>query len=220
MSDILTTQTRKSTFEILSKIDVSDKIKKKKDLSYLSWASAWAELKKVFPDASFKIYPQLINVGNEVVDSRFWHDDGRSGWVEVGVTVDGVEIREVLAIMDFKNASIPADKITSADANKAVKRCLVKCIALHGLAGYIYEGEDLPEETVKQNDIRDKVAMQAKKRAALSEKAKNEVAELCKAAEREAYPDRPDDEITGNYMDINNAEILEALHRKLLKIRK
>lgn len=212
----------KSVFEKLSQIDVSGKLKQKKDLSYLSWASAWAGLKKVYPDASFKIYPQtiVIDAEHEVYDQRFWHDDGKSGWVDVGVTINGVEIREVLAIMDFKNASIPADKITSADAQKSFARCLTKCIALHGLGLFVYEGEDLPEETAKQNDVRDKVAQQAKKKAALSEKAKKEVAELCKAAEKEAYPDRPEDEIAGNYMDINDAEILESLYRKLLKIRK
>jgi hypothetical protein len=30
--------------------------------------------------------------------------------------------------------------------NTAMQRCLVKAIALHGLALYIYAGEDLPEE--------------------------------------------------------------------------
>lgn len=210
----------KNVYETLSAIDVSSKLKKKKDLTYLSWASAWAELKKVYPDASFKIYPQTIVLADGITDERFWHDDGRTGWVDVGVTINGVETREILAVMDFKNASIPADKITSADANKAIKRCLTKCIGLCGLAIWVYEGEDIPDETRQQNDIRDKVAGQAKKKAGLSEKAKGEVAELCKAAEKEAYPDRPDDEITGNYMDINDTEILESLYRKLLKIRK
>jgi hypothetical protein len=31
------------------------------------------------------------------------------------------------------------------DINKAIQRCTVKAIALHGLGLYIYAGEDLPE---------------------------------------------------------------------------
>ena len=211
-----------SVFDTLSKIDVSDKLKNKKDLTYLSWASAWAELKKVYPDASFKIYPQIMVIDAEhgIFDERFWHDDGKTGWVEVGVTINGVEIREVLAIMDFKNLSIPAEKITSADAQKSFARCLTKCIALHGLALFVYQGEDIPEETAKKNDMRDKVASTAKKRASLSEKAKKEVESICKAAEKEAFPDRPDEEITGNYMNIDDPDILASLYRKLLNIRK
>ena len=52
--------------------------------------------------------------------------------------------------MDYKNNSIPADKITSTDANKAVKRALAKACAEHGLALYIYEGEDIPEQAKKE----------------------------------------------------------------------
>ena len=48
--------------------------------------------------------------------------------------------------MDFRNASIPSDIINMMDVNKAIQRCTVKAIALHGLGLYIYAGEDLPEE--------------------------------------------------------------------------
>ena len=47
--------------------------------------------------------------------------------------------------MDFRNNSIPLEKITSFEVNKAIKRCVTKNIALHGLGLYIYAGEDLPE---------------------------------------------------------------------------
>ena len=48
--------------------------------------------------------------------------------------------------MDFRNASIPADKVTSFDVNKAIQRSLTKAVARHGLGLYIYAGEDLPEQ--------------------------------------------------------------------------
>ena len=32
------------------------------------------------------------------------------------------------------------------DVNKAIKRCLTKCLGLFGLGLYIYNGEDIPED--------------------------------------------------------------------------
>lgn len=206
-----------NVFAVLNKIDVSDKFDTKNNLTYLPWAAAWAELKKVYPDADYTIYPQIMD---EMGNTRFWHDDGKSGWVDVGVTVNGKEIREVLAIMDFKNKSIPADSITSVEANKAEKRCLVKAIALHGLALHIYMKEELPEEVTRANELRDKVDALAKKKAALSEKTKEKVTEICKDAQRKAFPETEEEFINGNYKNIEDADILDELYRKLLTIRK
>lgn len=206
-----------SVFNVLNNIDVSDKIKQKNGLSYLSWASTLAEVKKKYPDATFKVYPQIMD---EYGNTRFWHDDGRTGWVEVGVTINGVECVETLAIMDFKNKSIPADDITSVDANKSMKRCLVKACALHGLSLYIYEGEDLPEEASKTLELKARIKELVVKKCAMSDKAKQKVGELCKAAEKEANPTLEDDLITGNYNNIEDIEILKKLERQLMAVRK
>jgi len=48
-------------------------------------------------------------------------------------------------VMDFRNASIKAEMVTSFDVNKAIQRSLTKAAARHGLGLYIYAGEDLPE---------------------------------------------------------------------------
>lgn len=204
-------------FETLNKIDVSNKIKTKNNLKYLSWASAWAEVKKVFPDATYQIIPQIMD---ERGNTRFWHDDGKTGWVEVAVTINGIELTEILAIMDFKNKSIAAEDITSVDANKSMKRCLVKACAMHGLGMYIYEGEDIPEETSKVLDLQNEIKELVAKKCQLSEKAKEQVSTLCKNAEKEATPDVPDDAITGNYKNINDATILENLKKRILAVRK
>jgi hypothetical protein len=205
-----------SIFEVLNKVDVRDKIKQKNSLNYLSWASAWTEVKKRYPDATYRIIPQIIEGGN----TRFWHDDGKTGWVEVEVTIENTCLREVLAIMDFKNKSIPAESITSVDANKSVKRCLTKCLALHGLGLFIFEGEDMPEETSKVLDLQESIRAVATKKAGLSDKAKAQVAEYCKAAEKEANPSLPDDAIRGDFTNINDIAILETLHKRLMAIRK
>lgn len=124
-------------FTELNSINVQDKIEKKGNLSYLSWAYAWAEVKKLHPDAAYTIY--------ENAEGWNYHTDGRTCWVKTGVTVNGIEHIEYLPVMDYKNNSIPLDKVTSFDVNKAIQRSLTKAVARHGLGLYIYAGEDLPE---------------------------------------------------------------------------
>lgn len=207
----------KSVFESLNNVDLTGKVKTKNGLTYLSWSSAWAEVKKKDPNANFRIIPQIVDDGG---NTRPWHDDGRTGWVEVGVTINGQEIIETLAIMDFKNKSLATDQITSVDANKSIKRCLVKACAMHGLGLYIYEGEDLPEETSKVNELQDEVMNLVNKKCALSDKAKAKVQEICKAAEKQANPDMADDLIVGNPKNINDSDILGNLKKQLLAVRK
>lgn len=207
----------RSTFETLNNINVQDKAKKKNNLTYLPWSSAWAEVKKQYPDATYRIIHQVMD---QFGNTRPWHDDGKSGWVEVGTTVNGAEIIETLAIMDFKNAALSADKITSVDANKSIKRCLVKSLAMHGLGLYIYEGEELPEEESRAIELQNEVIALVKKKCDLSDKAKDKVREFCISAEKEDNPHMTDDEITGNPKNIENVELLEKLKRQLLAIRK
>jgi hypothetical protein len=125
-------------FKTLSSINVNSRVEKKNGLTYLSWAWAWAEVKKAYPDASYTIY--------ENADGWNYFTDGRTCWVKTGVTIKGLEHIEYLPVMDFKNKSIPLDSVTSFDVNKAIQRSLTKACARHGLGLYIYAGEDLPEE--------------------------------------------------------------------------
>lgn len=135
------TAEEKTYFSELNKIDVSDKIEKKNGLSYLSWAYAWGELKKRYPDSTYTIY--------ENAQGFNYHTDGRTAWVKTGVTVCGIEHIEYLPVMDYRNNSIMIDKLTSFDVNKAIQRSLTKAVARHGLGLYIYAGEDLPEDLTK-----------------------------------------------------------------------
>ena len=128
----------KNYFDLLNEVNVNDKTEKKNGLTYLSWAWAWGEVKKRFPEANYTIY--------ENKDGWNYHTDGRTCWVKTGVTIEGVEHIEYLPVMDYRNASIPAAKVTSFDVNKAIQRSLTKACARHGLGLYIYAGEDLPEE--------------------------------------------------------------------------
>lgn len=131
-------------FKALNDINVNDKTEQKNGLTYLSWAFAWGELKKMFPDSTYTVY--------ENNEGWNYFTDGKTCWVKTGVTVNGIEHIEYLPVMDFKNKSIPADNVTSFDVNKAIQRSLTKAVARHGLGLYIYAGEDLPEEESKAKE--------------------------------------------------------------------
>lgn len=162
-------------FNELNKIDVNDKIEKKNGLSYLSWAFAWGELKKRYPEATYTIY--------ENAQGFNYHTDGRTAWVKTGVTVEGIEHIEYLPVMDYRNNSISVDKLTSFDVNKAIQRSLTKAVARHGLGLYIYAGEDLPSDD-KQTPSETKAKTTAKTKAPADDPTgadmQRKLIELCK----------------------------------------
>jgi len=139
----------KSVFETLSTINVNDKVEKKNGLTYLSWAWAWAEVKKHYPHATYNVY--------ENAEGLNFHHDGKTAWVKTGVTIEDIEHIEYLPVLDFRNASITLDKITSFNVNSSIQRSLTKAIARHGLGLYIYAGEDIPQgqEQLKSEPVTD-----------------------------------------------------------------
>lgn len=136
--------TKKSVFETLNAVNCNEHIEKKNGLTYLSWAWAWQIAKGYYPLATYTIY--------ENAEGWNYFTDGITAWVKTGVTIEGIEHIEYLPVMDFKNNSIPAGKVTSFDVNKTIQRSLTKALARHGLGLYIYAGEDLPDtdETQEQ----------------------------------------------------------------------
>ena len=146
-----------SVFDMLSAVNCNEHIEKKNGLTYLPWAWAWHMVKKLFPNATFIIY--------ENPDGWPYWTDGRYCWVKVGVIIEGIEHIEYLPIMDYKNNSIPWEKVTSMDVNKSIQRALTKACARHGLGLYIYAGEDLPE------DVQPEPAPKSEKPAKTTKKA-------------------------------------------------
>ena len=69
-----------SVFETLNAINVNEHTEKKNGLTYLSWAWAWAEVKKHYPTAFYIIY--------ENAQGMNYHTDGRTCWVKTGVTIE------------------------------------------------------------------------------------------------------------------------------------
>lgn len=129
-------------YRVLSDINVNEHTENKNGLTYLSWAWAWEILMSYYPDSETFI--------NRPESGMPYWTDGMTAWVDVGVTVrwNGRERTrtEVFPIMDYKNNSIPVDRITSFNVNTALQRAWTKCIARHGLGFYIYAGEDLPNK--------------------------------------------------------------------------
>jgi hypothetical protein len=137
---------KKSVFERLSAINVNDHVEKKKDLTYLSWAWAWAVTKRECPDATYKLLPTE-------------YDEALGFMVHTEVTIEGETLQMWLPVMDGANKSMlktsytystrygdkQVDAATTFDINKTLMRCLVKNLAMFGLGIYIYAGEDLPE---------------------------------------------------------------------------
>ena len=126
----------------LLKINVNDHIEKKGNLSYLSWAWAWAEVLKIDPNAWWNAH--------EWADRPAMFLPDGTAMVKISVEVKGSTKTCVLPVMDNRNRAI-----VNPDAfaiNTAIMRCLAKAIAMHGLGLYIYAGEDLPEsEKVEPN---------------------------------------------------------------------
>lgn len=118
----------------LLKLNVNDHVEKKQNLSYLSWAWAWAEALKADPAATFEVIP---------FDGKPYMEVNGTGMVWVTVTMFGKPMTCFLPVMDHRNK--PITNPDSFQVNTALMRCMTKGLALHGLGLYIYAGEDLPE---------------------------------------------------------------------------
>ena len=119
-----------SVWQTLSKIDVNKHTEKKGNLTYLSWAWAWAVTKQNYPEATYAF------LSNEI------HADGTMT-VHCVVSIETVDHEMWLPVMDNRNKAI---KNPDAFAiNTAKMRCLTKGLSMHGLGAYIYAGEDLPQ---------------------------------------------------------------------------
>ena len=122
-------------FEILRKHNVSEHMEKKGQFNYLSWAYAVEELRKLKPDATWRVIKD--ENGYPYTSTPAGH------FVEVEVTVDDISLSQIHPVLDHRNQSI--EQPNAFQINTSIQRCLAKAIALHGLGLYIFRGEDLPE---------------------------------------------------------------------------
>lgn len=131
----------------LLKINVNEHTERKNNLTYLSWAWAWAEVLKADPEATWEAvdYPAADGTRHPCL----YVGDG-SALVKTIVTIRGKARSCILPVMDHRNKAI---KNPDAFAiNTATMRCMTKAISMHGLGLYIYAGEDLPEGEEPEGD--------------------------------------------------------------------
>lgn len=131
-----------NTFSDLSKIDVTTHLQEKQGLSYLQWMAAWAIVKDYDPTATYNIHSG--DGGNPFFET------GAGAFVKTSVTIKGLELTEILPVLDFKNKAVQGEKLNTFDINSAYKRCLVKTLAMHGLGAQVYiDGQGSPLDLSK-----------------------------------------------------------------------
>ncbi len=145
-----------NVFETLNNINVNGHTEGKNGLTYLSWAWAWAEFKKVYPEATYEVV--------KFDGKPYVYDENLGYMCYTTVTVGDLTHEMWLPVMDGANKAMKAvpyeyttkygkktcEAATMFDINKTIMRCLTKNLAMFGLGLYIYAGEDLPEEEKEQ----------------------------------------------------------------------
>ena len=154
----------------MSKIDVQPYLFVKNGMKYLPWSRCEELLKLNAPDAILteitfptdKFITAPIKEAKEgkeyashVTTAQMpYFTDGKTAFVKIRLEIPSVEIvcETTLPIMDFKNQSIPIDKITMNDVNKSLKRCMVKCVAEGTLLGIgLWHKEETSESAAIEN---------------------------------------------------------------------
>lgn len=153
------------TFKELYDLDVRDKVEQKNGLNYLSWAYAWAEIKKIYPNANYNIY----KFGEKQLP--YVYDEKTGYMVFTDVTIENITHEMWLPVMDGANKTMldhvytyqvkdkqnggyiekTVEAATMFDINKTIMRCLTKNLAMFGLGLSLYQGEDLPVIATKED---------------------------------------------------------------------
>jgi len=148
----------KNYYKELSELPIKRLVEKKGGLDYLSWSNAWDMLKKIYPNAQRVVYEcyesGAFTFGEKPQGKTLnYFSDGKTAYVKVGIIVNDIEHIDYLPVMDFRNKSIPVDKMTSMDVNKAIQRATAKAIAMHGLGLSLWTGEDIPSQPEPKEKI-------------------------------------------------------------------
>lgn len=216
-------------FSLGNSIDMSAYAKEKNGLTYLAWMPEWTQVRKICPKARFVVHYDKSNITQRIAYDngsvsevtktieRPWFTDkdvDGTGWVIVSVILptDEEELTydEMLPILDFRNKPIPSDKITSADANKAIKRCFTKCCAIAtGVGAYVYSQEDMPEDLKTVMQLRQKCIAVTKQKFA-NEKLKEATQKVIDALL---------DDWNGKLSECDDEEVLNKYYKEVLKIR-
>lgn len=157
---------KKTVFETLNAIDCKQHIKELQNNKYIPWSDAWYEVKKAFPLAYYE--------SHQADDGSPFFASEAGIFIRVTVTIpNGEEIAVQTHDYPVLNGAMKSLKMAaysykvkeyanrkwtgkyidkyvepanSFDINTALMRGLTKCIALMGMALYIYRDEPEPEK--------------------------------------------------------------------------
>ena len=154
-------ETNLKMYEKLRSLNVTGHIEQKNGLNYLSWAWAWDEVMKLYPEAIYEI---------ERFDNKPYLYDEKAGYmVFTKIKIQDMEREMWLPVMDSNNKAMldheyiyktkygekKVESATMFDINKTIMRCLVKNLAMFGLGLALYSGEDLPEEELTEKEAKE-----------------------------------------------------------------
>lgn len=208
----------KNLFEELYDIDVRDRMYQKQGLNYIPWATAWSEVAKVHPTATYEI----VKFG----EKQLPYTESELGiMVFTRVTIEGVTREMCLPVMDGSNKAMKSFEYTYKvksgektvapatmfDINKTIMRCLAKNCAMFGVGLHLWTKEEAPESVMENSKLHTECMDLITKKSALSEGTKAKVGEICKSilAEENGDPRLCEDN-----------EKLTQLKKELMKLRK
>lgn len=207
----------KNFFEQLYDVDVRDRMYQKQGLNYIPWATAWSEVAKVFPDATYEI----VKFG----EKQLPYTDSELGiMVYTRVTINGITREMCLPVMDGSNKAMKTTEYTYStksgektvaaatmfDINKSIMRCLAKNLAMFGLGLHLWTKEEAPESVIECETLQKECMTLIAKKSAKSDKMKTKVGEICKGM----LP-----EVSGDPRECEDNEILRELKKKLMALR-
>ncbi len=135
-------------FGTLSGVNTTKMEESKGGFTYLSWSDAWTAVSEKFDDVSFEKHTFEIESNHPDHGGKrtlpYMMDQFGNCYVMVTVTIQGKAITEVYPVLDHRNKPVKGGD--SFLVNKALQRCLTKCLAYHGLGIHIYRGEDFPDD--------------------------------------------------------------------------
>lgn len=132
----------KEKFQELYSLNVNDYVEKKEELSYLSWSFAWAEFKKIYPDATYEV--------KKDENGRCYFGDESIGYmVYTTVTAGGLSYEMWLPVMDNANKSMKLLPYTYSVKNRKFQYA-----TLNAQDGKYYDkyGNEQTEYITKQVD--------------------------------------------------------------------
>lgn len=134
-------------FDTFSRIDCTDHVEKKNNLSYIAWTFAYKTLMEYYPNNSIEFSEEWLPNGTVMI-----HCD-----LTISVGRDTANRKGWLPVLNYSNKAI-----VNPDAmqiNTTRMRCLTKTLAMFGLGLNVYAGEAFPSASEAQEGVSDPVVM-------------------------------------------------------------